>query len=72
MADHALLVKEVDRAARTGSVVLFTNNQSEGKVVRKLGKDGEEGDDGWIDHVSLVHLDRLVRGSLYRDRISSR
>lgn len=62
VADHALLVKEVDRAARTGSVVLFTNNQSEGKVVRKLGKDGEEADDGWIDHVSLVHLDRLVRG----------
>jgi dipeptidyl aminopeptidase len=54
VADHALLVKEVDRAARTGSVVLFTNNQSEGKVVRKLGKDGEEGDDGWIDHVSLI------------------
>lgn len=53
VADHALIVKEVDRAARVGSVVLFTNNQSEGKVVRKLGKDGEEGDDGWIDHVSF-------------------
>jgi len=52
VADDALIVKEVDRAARIGSVVLFTNSESVGKVVRKLGKDGEEGDDGWIDHVS--------------------
>lgn len=51
VADDALIVKEVDRAARVGSVVLFTGNESEGKVVRRLGKDGEEGDDGWIDHV---------------------
>jgi dipeptidyl aminopeptidase len=52
VADDALILKEVDRAARIGSVVLFRNNESVGKVVRKLGKEGEEGDDGWIDHVS--------------------
>ena len=53
VSDDGLLVKEVDRAARTGSVVLFQGGEAEGKVVRKLGKDGEEGDDGWIDHVGL-------------------
>jgi dipeptidyl aminopeptidase len=52
VADDALLVKEIDRAARVGRVVLFEDGRSEGMVVRTLGKDGEEGDDGWIDHVS--------------------
>jgi dipeptidyl aminopeptidase len=46
----ALLVKEIDRAARNGQVVVFQGGRVEGKPVRKLGKDGEEGDDGWIDH----------------------
>ena len=46
-----LLVKEVDRSAKKGNVVLFTGGQARGSVVRMLGKDGEEGDDGWIDHV---------------------
>lgn len=54
VGDDALLIKEIDRAARKGSVVVFTNNEAEGKVVRTLGRDGEEGDDGWIDHVSGV------------------
>ncbi|KAJ9106205.1 hypothetical protein QFC21_001349 [Naganishia friedmannii] len=45
-----LLVKEVDRAARKGSVVIFENGINEGKVTRVLGQEGEEGDDGWIDH----------------------
>jgi dipeptidyl aminopeptidase len=54
VADDALLVKEIDRAARKGSVVLFEGGSSKGKVVRILGKDGEEGDDGWIEHVSLL------------------
>lgn len=56
VADDALLVKEVDRAARVGHVVLFQGGEREGHVVRYLGKDGEEGDDGWIDHVSLPKL----------------
>jgi hypothetical protein len=51
VGDRDLLVKEVDRAARTGSVVIFANGRNEGKVTRVLGKEGEEGDDGWIDHV---------------------
>lgn len=60
IANDALLVKEIDRAARTGQVVLFQDGESRGTVVRTLGKDGEGGDTGWIDHVSLVcgHLHR--------------
>lgn len=50
VGDDALIAKEIDRPARVGQVVLFENGSDEGKVVRKLGKDGEEGDDGWIDH----------------------
>lgn len=51
VADDALLVKEIDRAARNGSVVVFENDTKEGKVVRSLGRAGEEGDEGWVDHV---------------------
>lgn len=54
VGDRDLLVKEVDRAARKGSVVIFQNGEREGKVTRVLGKDGEEGDDGWIDHVRFL------------------
>lgn len=52
VSDNGLLIKEVDRAARVGNVVLFKVGERDGTVVRKLGKEGEEGDDGWIDHVS--------------------
>lgn len=52
VSDNSLLIKEVDRAARVGNVVLFQNGETSGTIVRKLGKEGEEGDDGWIDHVS--------------------
>jgi dipeptidyl aminopeptidase B len=53
----SLMLKEVNRNADNGSVVLFDLNavdiqsRARGKVVRKLGKHGEEGDDGWIDKV---------------------
>ncbi|KAL7423958.1 Dipeptidyl peptidase 4 [Cryptotrichosporon argae] len=50
VADDGLLVKEIDRAARVGHVVVFEGGKAEGTVVRKLGAGGEEGDDGWIDH----------------------
>ncbi|WWD21310.1 hypothetical protein CI109_105794 [Kwoniella shandongensis] len=50
VADDALLVKEIDRAARLGNVILFEGGKNLGNIVRILGKDGEEGDDGWIDH----------------------
>jgi dipeptidyl aminopeptidase len=55
-----LLIKEVNRNADNGSVVLFnldvTESRTYGRVVRKLGKMGEEGDDGWIDAVSLMTI----------------
>jgi dipeptidyl aminopeptidase len=51
VGDETLLVKETDRAARNGNVVIIGEGQSEGQVVRILGQGGEEGDEGWIDHV---------------------
>ena len=50
--DDALIIKEIDRAARKGNVVLIQGG-AQGKIVRTLGKNGEEGDDGWIDHASV-------------------
>ncbi|BEJ15855.1 hypothetical protein CspHIS471_0504600 [Cutaneotrichosporon sp. HIS471] len=50
VGNDALLVKEIDRPARNGQVIVFQGGNVVGKQVRKLGKDGEEGDDGWIDH----------------------
>ena len=50
VSNDGLLIKEIDRAARSGKVILFTGGEREGAIVRKLGKSGEEGDDGWIDH----------------------
>ncbi|KIY32640.1 dipeptidyl aminopeptidase [Cryptococcus gattii E566] len=72
VADDALLVKEIDRAARDGNVVLFQFQHDEGKsktmegqIVRRLGKDGEEGDDGWIDHgQNAIPVKGSVRGYL--------
>ncbi|GJJ11530.1 hypothetical protein Clacol_005763 [Clathrus columnatus] len=55
VGNTTLLIKEVNRAADEGSVVLCnletqeTDIGARGIVVRKLGKDGEQGDDGWID-----------------------
>jgi dipeptidyl aminopeptidase len=62
VANATLLVKEVNRNADDGSVVLFdlvaTNvaGRATGQVVRKLGKAGEEGDDGWIDQAQNIHV----------------
>lgn len=56
VGDAALLVKEVNRAADNGSVILFDLHQgasNHGEVVRALGKNGEQGDEGWIDSVWL-------------------
>ena len=55
VGNTTLLVKEVTRSADNGSVVLFdlqNGATNVGTVVRKLGKSGEQGDDGWIDEVS--------------------
>ncbi len=60
VAPEVLMVREVNRAADDGSVVHFDLSQSFGgseaigQVVRRLGKDGEEGDSGWIECVSLL------------------
>ncbi|WVQ93213.1 hypothetical protein IAU59_000277 [Kwoniella sp. CBS 9459] len=50
VANDALLVKEIDRAARIGNVILFQGGANQGDIVRILGEDGEQGDNGWIDH----------------------
>jgi len=56
--NSTLVLKEVTRAADHGSAVLFdlgaasSGGIATGEVVRKLGIDGEEGDEGWIDAVS--------------------
>jgi hypothetical protein len=52
VGSDALLVKETDRAARRGNVIVFEGSDK-GKVVRTLGAQGEEGDNGWIDAVSF-------------------
>jgi len=57
-----LMIKETDRGATRGQVVVFDITQvnfgsgihSRGKIVRHLGKEGEEGDDGWIDSHQYV------------------
>lgn len=57
VANTTLLVKEVSRAADDGNVVVCDLAQQQagklasGTVVRKLGKNGEQGDNGWIDAV---------------------
>lgn len=67
VSGSALLVREVTRAAENGSVVFFDLSNKPGnvgKVVRKLGREGEQGDDGWIDavcsppivYIAIAHL----------------
>lgn len=58
VGNATLILREVNRAADDGNVVMFDinladeSNGSTGQVVRKRGKKGEEGDDGWIESVS--------------------
>jgi len=53
-----LIVKEVNRAGGDGHVIYFDlaadslDARINGRLVRRLGKHGEEGDDGWIESVS--------------------
>ena len=54
VGDDALLVREVTRAAEDGDVIMFdmtTHTWFQGTAVRRLGKDGEQGDAGWIEAV---------------------
>ncbi|KAH9893599.1 dipeptidyl aminopeptidase [Cubamyces lactineus] len=58
LADNTLLVREVTRAAENGSVVFFdlgNDPANVGQVVRKLGKHGEQGDDGWVDPIQAIY-----------------
>ncbi|KXN86209.1 putative dipeptidyl-aminopeptidase B [Leucoagaricus sp. SymC.cos] len=54
-----LLLKEVNRNADDGSVILFNldavESRSYGRIVRKLGHAGEEGDDGWIEAAQTIY-----------------
>ncbi len=60
VADDGLLLKEIDRAGRVGNVVLFQNGVSEGTIVRTSGKDGEQGDTGWIELVSIPQIKSIT------------
>jgi len=60
VGNMTLLLKESNRNSDDGNVVVFDLSRGtfHGDVVRKLGKDGEENDDGWIDsvgHLELTH-----------------
>lgn len=62
VGNASLILKEVNRNADDGHVILFNLDdvniqaRARGELVRKLGKNGEEADDGWIDHVSNRRL----------------
>ncbi|KAH9991150.1 dipeptidyl peptidase IV N-terminal region-domain-containing protein [Russula vinacea] len=57
----SLLLKEVNRNADVGRAVLFDLSDTAllaartGRVVRTLGKDGEEADEGWIESEHTVY-----------------
>ncbi|KAF9038656.1 dipeptidyl peptidase IV N-terminal region-domain-containing protein [Panaeolus papilionaceus] len=71
-----LIVKEVNRNADDGSVILFDLDKgtgasktrvqrATGSIVRHLGKNGEQGDDGWIEHEqSIFPLPAAASGKL--------
>ncbi|KAI9510550.1 dipeptidyl aminopeptidase [Russula earlei] len=61
LGNDTLLLKEVNRNADAGSTVLFDVSDTsllaarDGRVVRTLGRDGEEADEGWIDSMQTVY-----------------
>ncbi|PPQ68381.1 hypothetical protein CVT25_007919 [Psilocybe cyanescens] len=60
VGNSSLILKEVNRNADDGNVVLFELEgdslaRAQGNVVRKLGKYGEQGDNGWIDHEQTIY-----------------
>jgi len=53
-----LMVKETNRGADDGVVVYIdmrTSTNGSSHVVRRLGKEGEEGDDGWIESGQQIY-----------------
>ncbi|KAI5995630.1 dipeptidyl aminopeptidase [Pisolithus albus] len=69
--DSSLIVKEVNRAADNGSVIFFSLDKlipeqgtASGVVVRRLGVNGEEADEGWIEpHQNIYPLPSGLRSS---------
>ncbi|KAI6006661.1 dipeptidyl aminopeptidase [Pisolithus orientalis] len=67
--DSSLIVREVNRAADNGNVILFHLDElipeqgtGSGVVVRRLGKNGEEADEGWIEsHQNIYPLPPSLR-----------
>ncbi|KIY51898.1 hypothetical protein FISHEDRAFT_70393 [Fistulina hepatica ATCC 64428] len=62
VSDMRVIVKEVNRNADIGRVVLFdfANDRLrpgvlQGTIARKLGREGEQGDNGWIDATQTIH-----------------
>ncbi|KZT07170.1 dipeptidyl aminopeptidase [Laetiporus sulphureus 93-53] len=58
VANSTLVVREVNRAATNGTVVMFdlsSESRGRGHVVRRLGKDGEQGDGGWIESEQKIY-----------------
>lgn len=62
VGNMTLLLKESNRNSDDGNVVVFDLSRGTfyGDVVRKLGKNGEENDDGWIDSVGHLESTRPV------------
>ena len=62
VGNGSLVLKEVNRNADDGNVLVFDLDdvdsfvRSRGRVVRRLGREGEEGDSGWIDNVRYSFL----------------
>ncbi|KAL0945664.1 hypothetical protein HGRIS_014816 [Hohenbuehelia grisea] len=74
-SNTTLIVKEVSRNADAGSAVLFdvnAENAAKGTIVRKLGKDGEEGDDGWIDSAQSITAVPSVGPGAYLDIVPTK
>ncbi|TEB18482.1 dipeptidyl-peptidase [Coprinellus micaceus] len=60
VGNSSLIVKELNRNGNDGHVVHFDLDaptalqRTTGKVVRKLGKNGEHGDDGWVESEQTI------------------
>ncbi|KAF9511355.1 hypothetical protein BS47DRAFT_1330979 [Hydnum rufescens UP504] len=56
VANETLVLKEVTRAADDGNVVFFDLSKGgTGRVTRRQGEKGEEGDSGWIDQTQSIY-----------------
>lgn len=72
VANETLLVKEATRASDDGNVVIFDlgrlggpkGKEGKGRVIRRMGEKGEQGDKGWIDSVRPFQISSLVRARL--------